>query len=108
MSALKSSEPYRIGLERAQSNEQVKDALGEPIDASFVVQGSINLNNDDGQVDITFPVSGPKGTGQVHVRGTKTNGVWSYDEITVSLGNDSTVIDLQESDQSTKLEIGNQ
>ncbi len=96
LSALKSSEPYRVGLERAQSNEQLKEALGEPIDASFSVQGSINLKNNDGEADITFPVSGPKGAGQVHVQGTKTNGVWSYEEISVTLEDGATVIDLSD------------
>ncbi len=97
LSALKSSEPYRVGLERAQSSVEVKEALGEPIDANFIVQGNISLNNDDGEADISFPVSGPKGAGQVHVKGTKTNGVWSYDEVSVTLENGATVIDLSES-----------
>jgi hypothetical protein len=94
MSALKSSDPYRIGLERAKANEEVKEALGEPIAPSFVVQGKVNLNNDDGEADISFPVSGPKGAGQVHVQGTKTNGVWRYDEISITLENEGKTIDL--------------
>jgi hypothetical protein len=97
LSAMKSSEPYRIGLERAQANEQVKEALGEPIDANFMVQGSINLSNDDGEADIAFPVAGPKGAGQVHVQGTKTDGVWRYDDISITLENESVVIDLSDS-----------
>ena len=94
MSALKSSDPYRIGLERAKANAEVKEALGEPVTPSFVVQGNINLNNDDGEADISFPVSGPKGAGQVHVQGTKTNGVWRYDEISITLENEGKTIDL--------------
>ncbi len=94
MSALKSSDPYRIGLERAKANEEVKVALGEPVAPSFVVQGNINLKNDDGEADISFPVSGPKGAGQVHVQGTKTNGVWRYDEISITLENEGKTIDL--------------
>lgn len=97
LGALKSSEPYRIGLEKAQSNPEVTEALGEPIEASFMVQGNLNLNNDDGTVDITFPVSGPKGAGQVHVQGAKTNGVWTYDDISITLENGPTFIDLLES-----------
>ncbi len=94
MSAMKSSEPYQLGLDRAKKNEEAKDALGEPIDASFVVQGSINLKNNDGEADITFPISGPKGAGQVHVQGTKTNGVWNYGEISATVENGSKTIDL--------------
>ena len=94
MSALKSSDPYRIGLERVKANEEVKEALGEPVNPSFVVQGNINLKNNDGEADISFPVSGPKGAGQVHVQGTKTNGVWRYDEISITLENEGKTIDL--------------
>ena len=94
MAALKSSEPYTVGLERAKKNEEVKEALGEPIDASYIVQGSINLKNNDGDADLTFPISGPKGAGQVHVQGTKTNGAWSYQEISVTIENGSKKIDL--------------
>jgi len=97
LGALKSSEPYRSGLERAQTNERVKEVLGEPIDANFIVQGNVSLNNNDGEADITFPVSGPKGAGQVHVQGTKTNGVWSYEEISITLEQGSEVIDLSDS-----------
>ncbi len=99
LGAMKSSEPYRIGLERAKSNPEVKEALGEPIDASFIVQGSIVLNNDDGNVDITFPISGSKGAGQVHVQGTKTNGVWTYEEMSITLDNGPTYIDLSDGSQ---------
>ena len=94
MSALKTSEPYRIGLERAKANEEVKEALGEPIEASFIVQGNIDLKNNDGQAEITFPISGPKGAGQVHVNGTKTSGVWTYHDISVTIENGSKTIDL--------------
>ena len=94
MNAIKSSEPYLIGLGRAKENAEVKEALGEPIDASFVVQGRINLQNNDGAADLTFPISGPKGAGQVHVQGTKTAGTWSYQDISVTVVNGSKKIDL--------------
>ena len=57
-------------------------------------QEVLNLKNDDGEADISFPVSGPKGAGQVHVQGTKTNGVWRYDEISITLENEGKTIDL--------------
>ena len=96
MGMLKSSPPYQVGLERARSNPEVQEALGEPIDASFIVAGRVNLNNDNGDADLNFPITGPKGTGSVHVRGTKNNGVWSYEEISVALPNGGKTIDLSD------------
>ena len=91
MTAMKSSEPYLTGLARSKENAEVKEALGEPIDASFVVQGKINLQNNDGEADLNFPISGPKGAGQVHVQGTKTDGTWSYQEMSVTIANGSKI-----------------
>ncbi len=91
--ALKSSEPYQTGLKRVLASEDVKDAIGEPIKPSFLVQGNINLQNENGEADITFPVTGPRGTAQVHVRGTRAGGKWRYDEISVTL-DEGAVIDL--------------
>jgi hypothetical protein len=94
MAALKSSEPYKVGLARAKANPEVREALGDPVEPSFAVQGSVKLNNDDGDADISFPISGSKGVGQVHVRGTKTDGAWSYDEVSVTIVNGGKTIDL--------------
>ncbi len=96
MGILKSSPPYQIGLERAKGNPEVKEALGEPIAASFIVAGSVDLDNDNGNADLNFPITGPKGTGSVHVKGTKNNGVWSYEEISVTLPNSGKSIDLSD------------
>ena len=91
--AIKSSEPYQTALKRVQASEEVKEAIGEPIQPSFVVQGKVNLQNENGSADLTFPVTGPRGGAQVHVRGDRTGGAWSYDDVSVTLEN-GTVIDL--------------
>ena len=94
MGILKSSPPYQVGLERAKTNPEVKEALGEPIDAGLFVTGSVDLDNDNGHADLNYPISGPKGTGNVRVKGTKNNGVWNYEEISVTLPNAEKSIDL--------------
>lgn len=96
MGILKSSEPYQVGLERAKANPEVKEELGEPINASFVVSGRVNLNKENGDADLVFPISGPKGTGQVHVKGAKNNGVWNYQDISVTLPKSGKTVDLSD------------
>ena len=93
-SLIKNSEPYREGLSLVQENETAIELIGEPIDAGFFVSGSINLNNDDGEADLSFSVSGPDGSGTVHVVGTKTNGVWTY-----------SIIEFQPEDGSSRIEL---
>ena len=94
--AIKSSDPYTESLSRAQANTELIENLGEPIDAGFIVQGNINLNNDDGQAELNYSVSGPKGSAQVHVVGTKTDGTWNYQTMDATLDGAGEVFDLRE------------
>lgn len=88
-----SSEPYQTALESARSNDLVIEKLGEPIEETSIPQGSINLSDDSGDCDLTIPIKGPNGSGTIRVRGTKSGGVWTYDEIVVEIGDET--IDLE-------------
>ena len=101
MSVLKSAEPFQTAVQLAQQNPEVQAILGENIDSGFAVQGSINLENDTGNVDMTIPVSGSLSSGQIKVKGQRENGQWVYDEIlfTDSSGNQVDLLpDLQASE----------
>ncbi|QEG43290.1 cytochrome c oxidase assembly factor Coa1 family protein [Roseimaritima ulvae] len=80
---IKSSEPYTASLEAIQNDEGMKATLGTPIEGGMPM-GNINLNNNDGEADITYTATGPNGAVQVHVVGTKTAGVWEYSEMTAT------------------------
>ncbi len=90
---IKSSEPYTDSLARAQTNGELRSTIGDPVDASIFVQGSIKLNNDDGNADLNYSVSGPNGTATVHVTGTKSGGNWDYSRMDATT-EDGTKIDL--------------
>lgn len=77
---IKSSDAYKDSVAAVQSNPAAIEALGEPIEPGFFFQGSINLENGEGNADFRIPVSGPKGSGEVHVVGTKASGssTWQY------------------------------
>jgi hypothetical protein len=77
--SLKSAAPYTDSLAAVQSNPATIEALGEPIEPGIMPTGTISLNNDDGEVDYSIGVSGPDGEGTIKVKGTKTNGVWTYE-----------------------------
>lgn len=94
LSLMKSSDPYQDGLSRAQESESVIQAIGDPIEPAFLLSGNINLRNDDGDANISFSISGPKGSGTVHVIGTKTDGVWSY-----------SVMDFEPDDGSSRISL---
>jgi hypothetical protein len=74
--ALKSSEPYEMAMDRVQENETAVAALGAPIDAGFLVSGSIEISGPSGNADLSIPVSGPKGSGTLYVVAVKSAGQW--------------------------------
>src|SRR3954470_2898454 len=57
---LKSSEAYQTAVARAKSNEKVIAALGTPMEEGFPM-GKVNTNNDEGDADLSIPLTGPKG-----------------------------------------------
>ena len=41
-----------------------------------MMQGNVNVENDAGNADATFPVSGPKGNGTATMRAVRESGQW--------------------------------
>jgi Cytochrome oxidase complex assembly protein 1 len=82
--ATRSSDPYKAALARAQADPRVAEALGTPLEPGWFTQGSISVNNDSGQCDMTIPVSGPKGKAKIYVVGAKERGRWSYSSMVVT------------------------
>ena len=91
---MKSSQPYVDALEAAQSHPAVIEALGEPIEAGWMLSGNISLNGSSGEADLSFPISGPLGDGTVYVIGDKQAGEWSYSLMEVEIGATGERIDL--------------
>lgn len=76
---LKSNAPYKDSIVAVQSSPAAIDALGEPIKPGFMPTGNISVNNDGGTVEFFIPVKGPKASGTIVVKGTRSGGVWSYE-----------------------------
>ena len=84
--AMKSSDPFQESLAAVQGNAEVRAELGTPIEADFFVTGNIQTSPGSGTADISYGISGPQGSGRVHVAGTKSGGEWDYSvmEATIS------------------------
>jgi hypothetical protein len=91
--ALKGSEPYKVAVARAKADDKVTTALGTPLSEGFPT-GSINTNNDKGDVDFSIPISGPKGKGTIYVVGTRSGGTWTYSKMSVTITGTGETIDL--------------
>jgi hypothetical protein len=76
--SMKSSTPYQEAVTAVQANPDAILALGEPIEPGFLLSGSINLNNNEGDASLQIPVSGPGGKGTVYVEAEKYDNAWHY------------------------------
>src|SRR3954447_15527694 len=68
--AIKSSDAYEQGMAAARANQEVVAALGQPIESGFWVSGNIDVNGSSGNVEVSIPISGPKGSGTLYIVGT--------------------------------------
>jgi hypothetical protein len=75
-SILKSHPVYRQALEAVQSDSRAQELLGAPIQAGLFLSGEISESSRSGTARISFPVSGPKGSGTITVTAHKEGGEW--------------------------------
>lgn len=86
MSAIKSSEVYKGALGIAQSHPAAVERLGEPIKDGWFVTGNVNLGAAGGNANLEIPLSGPKGSGTLHVRAVSPGGSWMYERLDLAAG----------------------
>lgn len=82
-SVIKESTPYTEALQKVVTDSSVIEQLGEPIEQSGMLQGTISISNDDGEADLQIPLKGSKSKATLHVVAYKKNDQWHYETITV-------------------------
>jgi hypothetical protein len=83
---LKSSPPYKIAMERIETDPKIKEAFGEPIkDVSFIPSGEMNMKNDQGEAKLYWDIEGPKGKGKAGVSARTNQGKWEIVMVEVTL-----------------------
>ncbi|GEM_PF-800446 len=79
------SAPYKMALKKVQTDPQVVQQLGQPIEEIYwIPAGSLRFENDSGSANYTFPVQGPKGEATVSVVARMIDGKWGLTELTVT------------------------
>jgi hypothetical protein len=91
----KTTDAYKESMARVRANPQVKEALGEPIEAGNVLNNtSVQISGNSGSLSAEVPLSGPKGSGMLYVIGEQTDGRWSYSRMEVEIPGRPERIDL--------------
>lgn len=78
---MRSSDVYKEALARAQAHPAVIERLGQPIEPGFFTSGTINVENDRGDADLSIPIHGPKGEATIRVVARKDGGPWQYESM---------------------------
>lgn len=92
---IKSSEPFKEAMSRANASQEVQAALGTPIESGFFVTGNVATTGSGGSAVIFIPISGPKGEGSLHVRASKSAGTWTYTALEAQTPGQPGKIDLR-------------
>ena len=93
--SIKASDAYMEGMARARANPEVVAALGDPIESGFWITGNISVEGPSGNVDVSIPISGPKGSGTLYVVGTRSAGRWQYSTMEVEIPGRPTRVDVR-------------
>jgi hypothetical protein len=81
---LKSSDVYKMSIDRAQASPCAISKLGQPITGG-TPNGSVNENNGSGTADMTISVEGPQANGKIHTVAARDNNVWTITSETLNI-----------------------
>ncbi len=83
---IKNSEAYEMSFERVQSDPQIIETLGTPIEAGVFVTGSIHHGpGGSGSANIAYGISGPRGSADVTVEAIRSSGQWQLISLAVDI-----------------------
>ena len=77
-------EAYDLSLVAIESNKEVVQLIGSPIEAGFWVSGNIGVSGSSGHASLQYSVSGPEGTAEAYVVAVKEKGKWMLREVIVN------------------------
>lgn len=95
MGTFKSSPVYLEAMKAAQSDPQVTQALGTPIQSGWLVTGSIEQQGISGDASLVIPISGPRGSGTLYASAREGNGEWQFYTLAVQVDGKNEVITLR-------------
>lgn len=95
LGVIKNTDVYKTALQRAQQSPAVQEALGAPINDTFMVMGKVSTDNGQGTADFQIPVTGSKTGGAIICKASKPpGGQWEFSQLEVVVGTTNQTINL--------------
>ncbi len=95
MSQFRSSPVFVTALKAAQSDSRVVAQLGTPIEAGWLITGSLEEQGLSGDASLVIPISGPLKSGTLYAAARKGNGIWQFYTLAVRVGGQDEIIPLE-------------
>jgi hypothetical protein len=95
---MRTSEPAKIAISRAESNTVLAERLGRPLKRGWFVSGSIEITPASGHAELAIPISGPKGHGTLYMEARKRAGLWQLELLQFASEGSDERLDLLASD----------
>jgi hypothetical protein len=89
----KSSDAYKLAVATAHQTPQFTEALGAPIREEWFSEGRTEYGNPT-KAELTIPVKGSRGKGDLRALAIKEDGRWKLKELTLELAQSGERIDL--------------
>lgn len=96
---LKTSDAYRLGVERLGQSRAATDLLGSPIATGFPM-GSITTNGSSGEAVLDFSATGPGASGRIVLQAIETDGTWALTVLRLRTDGSTEAIDLLTEDHA--------
>ena len=81
-SSFKNCIPYKHSIELIESNEEIKNYLGDDFKQKGMIAGSISTSGDSsGKANFSYKIKGKNGISVVYIDAYKENGIWNYNKL---------------------------
>ena len=88
------SDVYKQAMAEAARNTQVRERIGETIQANWLISGQLNMSGSTGNANLSIPISGSRGRGKILAVANKSGGVWRFSKLQVMVAGQAEGIDL--------------
>ena len=69
-----------MSLNNIYSNDKIMSLIGNPIELSYFVLGSISASGGSGSADFNYSITGSNNSAKVYVVASKELGLWKIDQ----------------------------
>jgi hypothetical protein len=88
------SEVFAQAMARAGEDMQVRNQMGTPLTAEWLICGNLHFRGSSGYADLSIPITGSRQKGRIRAVAVKNAGTWRFKQLVVNVEGQMESIDL--------------